>query len=102
MTDLQAVIGSACFSINLNHIKARLKRRFVFGQPERRRTAQTILLEAVNVLPSLCEAVGAALDALAFEHVIGCIGGDDTIIIVVKSVEKVPEVMRRLEEAIRK
>lgn len=59
-------------------------------------------LVVLKTVTGMGEAVGAALDALAFDHVIGCIGGDDTIIIVVKTQENVPEVMRLLEEAIRK
>ena len=45
-------------------------------------------------------AVGAAVDAMSIETVVGCIAGDDTIMCIIKTKEDAPVVKARIEEAI--
>ena len=45
-------------------------------------------------------AVGAAVDAMSIENVVGCIAGDDTIMCIIKTKEDAPVVKARIEEAI--
>lgn len=57
--------------------------------------AQNIVV--VKTVPGMAMAAAAALDAMAFPEVVGCIAGDDTIFVAVHSAEE----MRVLTEKIR-
>lgn len=46
-------------------------------------------------------AVAAALDAMRFPEIVGCIAGDDTIFAAVKTVEETKMVMDKLDEIIK-
>ena len=46
-------------------------------------------------------AVAAALDAIKFHEVVGCIAGDDTIMCVVKHAEETDRVKEHIESFIR-
>ncbi len=56
--------------------------------------AQNILV--VKTVSGMAMAVAAALDALKFSEVVGCIAGDDTIMVAVRTVEETRELMERL------
>ena len=56
--------------------------------------AQNILV--VKTVSGMAMAVAAALDALKFSEVVGCIVGDDTIMVAVRTVEETRELMERL------
>ena len=45
-------------------------------------------------------AVAAALDAIHFSEVVGCIAGDDTIMIAVRSVDDTKILMEKIRELI--
>lgn len=47
--------------------------------------AQNILV--IKTVSGMAMAVAAALDALKFSEVVGCIAGDDTIMVAVRTVE---------------
>ena len=53
--------------------------------------AQNILV--VKTVSGMAMAVAAALDALKFSEVVGCIAGDDTIMVAVRTVEETRELM---------
>ena len=58
--------------------------------------AQNILV--VKTVPGMAMAVAAALDAMNYEEVIGCIAGDDTIMCAIRSVEDTHKVMGKLKK----
>jgi transcriptional regulator of arginine metabolism len=46
-------------------------------------------------------ALATAIDALDFPEVIGCIAGDDTIMIAIKTSDEAVQVMERFREMLR-
>ena len=56
--------------------------------------AQNILV--VKTVPGMAMAVAAALDALHFGEIVGCIAGDDAIMCAVRSVDDTIIVMEKL------
>lgn len=61
--------------------------------------AQSLLI--VKTVPGMAMAVAAALDAMRFPEIVGCIAGDDTIFAAVKTVEETKMVMDKLDEIIK-
>lgn len=61
--------------------------------------AQNILV--VKTVQGMAMAVAAAVDALRFPEIVGCIAGDDTIFVAVKSVEETRAVMGKLGEIVK-
>lgn len=58
---------------------------------------------AMNLLvlkthPGMAMAVAAAVDALAFEEILGTIAGDDTVMVAVRTVEEAKTVQKRFRE----
>lgn len=60
--------------------------------------AQNILV--MRTVSGMAMAVAAALDAIHFSEVVGCIAGDDTIMIAVRSVEDTKILMEKIRELI--
>lgn len=60
--------------------------------------AQNILV--VRTVSGLAMAVAAAIDALDFYEIVGCIAGDDTIMCAVRSVEDTEIVMGKIQRMI--
>ena len=58
--------------------------------------AQYILV--MRTVSGMAMAVAAALDAIHFGEVVGCIAGDDTIMIAVRSVEDTRILMGKIRE----
>ncbi len=56
--------------------------------------AQNILV--VKTVSGMAMAVAAALDALKFSEVVGCIAGDDTIMAAVRTVEETQALMDKI------
>jgi len=56
----------------------------------------------VKTVQGMAMAVAAAIDAMNFPEIVGCIAGDDTIFAAIQSVEETKIVMDKLEEIIRK
>ena len=56
--------------------------------------AQNILV--VKTVAVMAMAVAAALDAMKWPEILGCIAGDDTIMCVVKTSEQAPGVVQKL------
>ena len=56
--------------------------------------AQNILV--IKTVQGMAMAVAAALDAMKFSEIVGCIAGDDTIMAAVKSVEETEIVMDKI------
>lgn len=56
--------------------------------------AQNILV--IKTVQGMAMAVAAALDAMKFPEIVGCIAGDDTIMAAVKSVEETESVMDKI------
>lgn len=54
-------------------------------------------LMVMKTVPGMAMAVAAAIDAMKYEEVVGCIAGDDTIMIAVRSVEDNKELMQKLQ-----
>lgn len=62
--------------------------------------AQNILV--VKTVSGMAMAVAAALDALKFPEVVGCIAGDDTIMAAVRTVEETQALMEKIHVMIEK
>lgn len=60
--------------------------------------AQNILV--MRTVSGMAMAVAAALDAIYFSEVVGCIAGDDTIMIAVRSVDDTKILMEKIRELI--
>ena len=60
--------------------------------------AENILV--IKTVSGMAMAVGAAVDAMSIENVVGCIAGDDTLMCIIKTKEDAPVVKARIEEAI--
>lgn len=56
--------------------------------------AQNILV--VKTVSGMAMAVAAALDALRFSEIVGCIAGDDTIMVAVRTVEETQTLMDKI------
>lgn len=56
--------------------------------------AQNILV--VKTVAGMAMAVAAALDALKFQEVVGCIAGDDTIMVAVRTVDETKVLMDKI------
>ena len=62
--------------------------------------AQNILV--VKTVSGMAMAVAAALDALNFHEIVGCIAGDDTIMAAVRSAEDTKALIGRIREMLQK
>lgn len=60
--------------------------------------AQNIIV--VKTVPGMAMAVGAALDALHIQGIMGCIAGDDTVMCVIKTTDETIGVMEKLNKLI--
>lgn len=60
--------------------------------------AQNILV--IKTVSGMAMAVAMALDSLKFSEVVGCIAGDDTIMVAVRTVEETKQLMGKIEEII--
>ncbi len=55
-------------------------------------------LVVLHTVPGMAMGVAAALDALKWEELLGCIAGDDTIMCAARTPEQAQTVLRKLEE----
>ena len=62
--------------------------------------AKNILV--IKTVSGMAMAVAAALDAMKWKEVVGCIAGDDTIMCAVRSVEETMAVMEKIRKIISK
>ncbi len=62
--------------------------------------AQNILV--IKTVSGMAMAVAAAVDAMKFPEVVGCIAGDDTIMLAVRTVEDTRQLMTRIHRMIEK
>lgn len=60
--------------------------------------AQNILV--IKTVSGMAMAVAAAVDAMNWHEVVGCIAGDDTIMCAVRSVEETLEVMEKIKKIV--
>ena len=58
--------------------------------------AQTILV--IKTVQGMAMAVAAALDAMKFPEIVGCIAGDDTIMAAIKSTDETKVVIDKINE----
>ncbi|MEF9941488.1 MAG: arginine repressor [Lachnospiraceae bacterium] len=61
--------------------------------------AQNILV--VKTVAGMAMAVAAAIDAMNWDEVVGCIAGDDTIMCAIRSVGDTTEVMKKIRKIIK-
>ena len=61
--------------------------------------AQNILV--IKTVAGMAMAVGAALDALHWQEIVGCIAVDDTVFCAVRTVEDTPLLMDKLRKMMR-
>lgn len=60
--------------------------------------AQNILV--IKTVSGMAMAVAAALDAMEWSEVVGCIAGDDTIMCAIRSVEETRAVMEKIRKIV--
>ena len=63
-------------------------------------TAQSLLV--VKTVSGMAMAVAAAVDAMRLPQIVGCIAGDDTIMVAVRTAEDAQDVMEQIRKIIRK
>lgn len=63
-------------------------------------TAQGLLV--VKTVSGMAMAVAAAVDAMRLPQIVGCIAGDDTIMVAVRTAEDADDVMEQIRKIIRK
>ena len=61
--------------------------------------AQNIIV--IKSISGMAMAVAAALDALHFDGIVGCIAGDDTVMCVIRSNEEAVKVMEKLTKIVK-
>lgn len=61
--------------------------------------AQNILV--IKTVSGMAMAVAAALDAMEWSEVVGCIAGDDTIMCAIRSVEETRTVMEKIRKIVK-
>ena len=52
----------------------------------------------IKTYPGMAQAVASAVDALNMHSILGCVAGDDTIIVVARDAESSEEISRKLRE----
>ena len=57
-------------------------------------------LVVIRTVSGMAMAVAAALDAMKFPEVLGCIAGDDTIMVASRTVEEAGELIHKIREMI--
>lgn len=62
--------------------------------------AQNILV--IKTVPGMAMAVAAAVDAMKFKEIVGCIAGDDTIMVAVRTVEDTQLLIEKIHGLIEK
>ena len=62
--------------------------------------AQNILV--IKTVSGMAMAVAAAVDAMKWKEVVGCIAGDDTIMCAVRSVDETVAVMEKIRKIVSK
>lgn len=59
-------------------------------------------LVVVRTVPGMAMGVAAALDALEWEEILGCIAGDDTVMCAARTTEEASGVVKRLKGILKK
>lgn len=62
--------------------------------------AQNILV--IKTVSGMAMAVAAAIDAMKFKEIVGCIAGDDTLMMAVRTVEETQNLMNKIHAMIEK
>lgn len=62
--------------------------------------AQNILV--IKTVAGMAMAVAAAIDAMKFKEIVGCIAGDDTLMMAVRTVEETQNLMYKIHAMIEK
>lgn len=62
--------------------------------------AQNILV--IKTVAGMAMAVAAAIDAMKFKEIVGCIAGDDTLMMAVRTVEETQNLMSKIHAMIEK
>lgn len=62
--------------------------------------AQNILV--IKTVSGMAMAVAAAIDAMKFKEIVGCIAGDDTLMMAVRTVEETQNLMGKIHAMIEK
>ncbi|AGB40539.1 arginine repressor [Halobacteroides halobius DSM 5150] len=77
------------------NVQGRMKRMFQDSVVEIDYSSNLIV---VNTLPGAAQGIAALFDNIKLDKVIGTIAGDDTVLLIVKPEEAVPEVMDELNQ----
>ena len=56
----------------------------------------------IHTLPGLAQAIAATIDALHLNNLLGCVAGDDTILIITRNEESAAEICRSLIDMLKR
>ncbi len=56
----------------------------------------------IHTMPGLAQAIAATIDSLHIHNVLGCVAGDDTILIITRSEESAVEICRSLIDMLKR
>lgn len=55
----------------------------------------------IRTMPGLAQAIAGAIDSLHIENVLGCVAGDDTILIITRNNESASEICVKIRDMLR-
>lgn len=55
----------------------------------------------IHTMPGLAQAIAGAIDSLHIENVLGCVAGDDTILIITRNDESAAEICVKIRDMLR-
>lgn len=55
----------------------------------------------IHTMPGLAQAIAGAIDSLRIENVLGCVAGDDTILIITRSNESAAEICVKIRNMLK-
>jgi len=58
-------------------------------------------LIVIKTFPGLANALGSGIDALHTPEILGCVAGDDTVLVVVRDTEAAKEISEKLKQMMR-
>ena len=81
-------------NISVGNIAERMRRMFIDNAVSVEKAENLIV---IKTLPGTAQGLAACLDQCGWQEIVGCIAGDDTILIVAKDKQVVQDVIRRFD-----
>ena len=81
-------------NISVGNIAERMRRMFIDNAVSIEKAENLIV---IKTLPGTAQGLAACLDQCGWQEIVGCIAGDDTILIVARDKQVVHDVIRRFD-----